>query len=190
MGSININYEGKTESHEMEALPEQQGGEGGGVEVIEVTKEEYDSLPDSKYTDGKLYKIKDVNINGDATTVTYVDPDGNKTNVAADLDKVNNNLYIHGEKISNPFNATTNWEAHTNSFVAPSDGWLFLLVGSATDQPCQLSVDGNMVFYDGCTVYPQHTAWRSGCFFIKKGQTAEFKCTGNSYLANSYFLKL
>ena len=98
MGSININYEGKTESHEMEALPEQQGGEGGGVEVIEVTKEEYDSLPDSKYTDGKLYKIKDVNINGDATTVTYVDPDGNKTNVAAELDKIGN-VYSLEEKI-------------------------------------------------------------------------------------------
>lgn len=98
MGSINIKYEGNTETHEMEALPEQQGGEGGGVEVIEVTKEEYDSLPDSKYTDGKLYKIKDININGDATTVTYVDPDGNKTNVAAELDKIGN-VYSLEEKI-------------------------------------------------------------------------------------------
>lgn len=56
MGSININYEGKTESHEMEALPEKQGGEG------------------------------------DATTVTYVDPDGNKTNVADELNNINNSL--------------------------------------------------------------------------------------------------
>lgn len=98
MGSINIKYEGKTESHEMEALSEKQGGECGGAEVIEVTKEEYDSLPDSKYTDGKLYKIKDININGDATTVTYVDPDGNKTNVAAELDKVGN-VYSLEEKV-------------------------------------------------------------------------------------------
>lgn len=29
MGSININYEWKTESHEMEALPKQSGGGGG-----------------------------------------------------------------------------------------------------------------------------------------------------------------
>ena len=98
MGSININYEGKTESHEMEKLPESGGGEGGGVDIIEVTKEEYDSLPDSKYADGKLYKIKDVNINGDATTVTYVDPDGNNTNVAAELDKIGN-VYSLEEKV-------------------------------------------------------------------------------------------
>lgn len=97
MGSININYEGKTESHEMEALPKQSGG-GEGCEIIELTRKEYDDLPDTKLTDGKLYKIKDVNINGDATTVTYVDPDGNKTNVAAELDKIGN-VYSLEEKV-------------------------------------------------------------------------------------------
>ena len=33
MSSININYEGKTESHEMEALPEQQGGDTTELEA-------------------------------------------------------------------------------------------------------------------------------------------------------------
>ena len=37
MGSININYEGKTESHEMEALPEQQGGGCDSPESITLT---------------------------------------------------------------------------------------------------------------------------------------------------------
>lgn len=97
MGSIKINYEGKTEYHEMEALPKQSGG-GEGCEIIELTQKEYDDLPDTKLTDGKLYKIKDANINGDATTVTYVDPDGNKTNVAAELDKVSN-VYSLEEKV-------------------------------------------------------------------------------------------
>lgn len=53
MSSININYEGKTESHEMEALPEQQGGDTTKLEAkIEELNNNLDSLGKS-VSDGK-----------------------------------------------------------------------------------------------------------------------------------------
>ena len=35
------------------------GGGGSDVEVVELTKAEYDALPSSKESDGKLYFVKD-----------------------------------------------------------------------------------------------------------------------------------
>ena len=105
-------------------------------------------------------------------------------------ESLENKIYYHGIGVSNPFNATTNWEAHTNSFVAQSDGWLYLLVGLATDQTCQLAIDNVVVFYEGCTIYAQNTCWTSRNIFIKKGQNVVFQCKGNCYIANSVFLKL
>lgn len=53
MGSININYEGKTQTHEMEALPEQQGGDTTELEAkIEELNNNLDSLGKS-VSDGK-----------------------------------------------------------------------------------------------------------------------------------------
>lgn len=60
--------------------------------IIEVTQEEYDALPDTKLTDGKLYKIKDVDIVGDASTVKYIKSGGVVTDVASELGELTNSL--------------------------------------------------------------------------------------------------
>lgn len=144
--------------------------------------------------DDGTYSEPTVSVSGLSTLeqVTAAATAGNLTAPvgAGAVNELNSSLYYHGEKVSNPFNATANWEAHTNSFIAQSDGWLYLLVGLATDKSCELKVDDNIIFYDACSIYSQYTSWRSEIFFIKKGQTVTFRCVGNSYISNSYFLKL
>lgn len=36
-----------------------QGGGGGSANIVHLTQAEYDALPDSKLTDGKVYMIED-----------------------------------------------------------------------------------------------------------------------------------
>lgn len=36
-----------------------EGGGGGNADIVELTQAEYDALPDTKLTDGKVYFIKD-----------------------------------------------------------------------------------------------------------------------------------
>lgn len=47
--------------------------EDSAARVVPITKEEYDALPDTKLTDGKLYKLTDVNSgSGGSTGVDFV----------------------------------------------------------------------------------------------------------------------
>lgn len=65
------------------------GGGGGGI--VELTEAEWNTLPDSKYTDGILYKITD----GEdltAKNVECVGADGKPSTVQVELDKQNNNI--------------------------------------------------------------------------------------------------
>lgn len=43
---------------DMETIDENLGG-GGSADIVHLTQAEYDALPDSKLTDGKVYMIED-----------------------------------------------------------------------------------------------------------------------------------
>lgn len=62
------------------------GGSGGGTsaDVVELTKAEYDALPDSKLTDGKQYFIKDYSESGSGSENIYSEEE---TRIGTYLDK-------------------------------------------------------------------------------------------------------
>lgn len=43
----------------MVIIDNNMGGGGGNANIVELTQAEYDALPDTKLTDGKVYFIKD-----------------------------------------------------------------------------------------------------------------------------------
>lgn len=43
----------------MNIIDNNLGGGGGNANIVELTQAEYDALPDTKLTDGKVYFIKD-----------------------------------------------------------------------------------------------------------------------------------
>lgn len=46
-------------SANMDNIDDNMGGGGGNANIVELTQAEYDALPDTKLTDGKVYFIKD-----------------------------------------------------------------------------------------------------------------------------------
>lgn len=46
-------------NNNMDIIDQNLGGGGGNANIVELTQAEYDALPDTKLTDGKVYFIKD-----------------------------------------------------------------------------------------------------------------------------------
>lgn len=123
----------------------------------------------------------------DLDTINAITKEGYAPDALA-LKDVNDSFTIQAKtSIHNPFNATTEWGAHNNSFTANSDGWLFLLVGIASKEGVEVRIGSITIMSEQCNIYETNTAWKSSMLPIRKGQTVTAISNGNSYIANSYF---
>ena len=76
--AVNIGYDNSKSGLSAETLQEavdelsrRPGGGGGESNIVYLTQEQYDELPDSKLTDGVEYRVTDAGVRGSAENVSY-----------------------------------------------------------------------------------------------------------------------
>ena len=76
--AINIGYDNsksglfaETLQEAVDELSRRPGGGGGESNIVYLTQEQYDDLPDSKLTDGVEYRVTDAGVRGSAENVSY-----------------------------------------------------------------------------------------------------------------------
>ena len=102
--AVNVGYDNsksglsaETVQEAVDELSRRPSGGGGESNIVYLTQEQYDDLPDSKLTDGVEYRVTDAGVRGSAENVSY---DGstsglNAKNVQEAVDGLHENVKKH-----------------------------------------------------------------------------------------------
>lgn len=82
-----------------DGVRESYGG-AGGTNIVDLTRAEYNLLPESKKTDGKMYCITDEDVYVSANTVS-LNIDGQTSNVQSGFDEISSNVDTINQKLDN-----------------------------------------------------------------------------------------
>ena len=119
----------------------------GGSNVVYLTQEEYDALPDSKLTDNVEYRITDANTNKNAArNLAYDNTDSNleAINVQAAIDEVNDSL--GGLRFGTDGDGNYGYYGADDSLIPFKSGNDLEMVTSFTRKSYTLTKDYNKLF--------------------------------------------
>ena len=166
---------------------------GGGSQIVELTQDQYDELPDTKKTDNILYAITDCD-ELSAENMACKDASGNLSNVQDELNVLNENkLSVSAINYSSPvttlqYNASS--ETKSVSYTATTNCMVVGYGKGSKGSNVIVIIDGVTVAYLGY-VYEVNTTDQIGqhyapfTYFLPKGSTININ-SGELIVARVY----
>ena len=191
--AVNVGYDNSKSGLSAETVQEavdelsRRPGGGGESNIVYLTQEAYDALPESKLTDGIEYRITDANTDSTkARNISYDNAESGleATSVQGAIDTMNESLSMNvfGERVTLTIN---------ENYVCPCDGYFKIYCTYSKSSYIKGFVNGEELMNLGSPSSDNNTTNQQMSVFVRKGMTIMFGGTYTGTYPNyGYFLPL